>query len=238
MSITTTVPGLTEALSETLDALELQASPTSVQDLRGDLGGPLITADLGPHGSSEPILVVAVRDDLGDDGEKLLDALAGAVAGDFKANAAPPVGTVTDLLDRFGVPTSAIRIEKDGTTVAVIVTGGDRRGTAQASGQQAGSSASSGESPARLANSTLSSGLDKLRNVELSVSVELGRTSMALSDVVSLDIGSVIELDRATGAPVDVRVNGTLLARGEVVVVDDEYAVRVTEIIDPSQEGS
>lgn len=229
MSITTTVPGLTEALAETLTALELHAEPTSVGDLAADLTSPLITADLSEPGATEPELVVAVRDDLGDDGEKLLDALAGAFVGDLLANAAPPVGKVTDLLDRFSVPTSAIRIEKDGMTVAVVVTGGDRRSDTPAPGP--------GGTPQLQTHPGVGSNLDMLRNVELTVSVELGRTSMALADVVTLDIGSVIELDRATGAPVDVRVNGTLLARGEVVVVDDEYAVRVTEIIDPAQEG-
>ncbi len=238
MSTTTTLPGLTEALADTLVALDLQASSANVQDLAQDLAGPLITADLGPQGTKEPELVVAVRDDLGDDGERLLDALAGAIAGDFKASAAPPVATVTDLLDRFGVPTSAIRIEKEGMTVAVIVTGGDRRNEPQSSSGPTGNSRSGDTQPAgALSDGTITAGIEMLRNVELSVSVELGRASMPLADVVSLDIGSVIQLDRATGAPVDVRVNGTLLARGEVVVVDDQYAVRVTEIIDPSQEG-
>ncbi|MDH4278827.1 MAG: flagellar motor switch protein FliN, partial [Acidimicrobiia bacterium] len=77
--------------------------------------------------------------------------------------------------------------------------------------------------------------LSRLRDVQLQVTVELGRTSMIVSDVLALEIGSVIELDRSAGAPIDVRVNGTLLARGEVVVVDDEYAIRLTEMIDPDR---
>lgn len=228
MSTTMTVSGLTAALSETLTALELHADQGRLEDLKDEIGGPLITADVGP-GTGDPQIVVAVRDDLGEDGERLLDALAGAVATDLHASAAPPVGTVTDLLDRFQVPTSAIKLQKDGTTVAVIVTGADRR-------DDGDSATPAGGQPA-LTNPAASAGLDMLRNVELNVSVELGRTSLPLSDVVALDIGSVIELDRATGSPVDVRVNGTLLARGEVVIVDDEYAVRVTEIIDPAHEG-
>ncbi|MDH4077484.1 MAG: FliM/FliN family flagellar motor switch protein, partial [Acidimicrobiia bacterium] len=55
---------------------------------------------------------------------------------------------------------------------------------------------------------------------------------VTLADVLEYDVGSVVELDRAAGAPVDVRVNGTLLAHGEVVLIDDEYAVRITAIID------
>lgn len=80
-------------------------------------------------------------------------------------------------------------------------------------------------------------GLQLLRDVRLDVSVELGRAELTVSEVLELGVGSVVELDRAARAPVDVRVNGTLLARGEVVVVDDEYAVRITEIVDPAAGG-
>lgn len=73
--------------------------------------------------------------------------------------------------------------------------------------------------------------LEVLSDVELSVTVELGRTRMLLRDVLDLVPGSVIELDRAAGAPVDLLVNGTLIARGEVVVVDEEYGVRITEVV-------
>ncbi len=76
-------------------------------------------------------------------------------------------------------------------------------------------------------------GLSMLREVELEVSVELGRTQMTLAEVLSLHIGSVVELDRPAGSPVDLRVNGTLLARGEVVVIDGEYAVRISEVVEP-----
>jgi flagellar motor switch protein FliN len=58
---------------------------------------------------------------------------------------------------------------------------------------------------------------------------------MTVAEVLELSVGSVVELDRAARAPVDIRVNGTLLAKGEVVVIDDEYAVRVTQILDPAR---
>ena len=79
--------------------------------------------------------------------------------------------------------------------------------------------------------------LHLLRDVEMGISVELGRTRMSIQEVLGLAPGSVLELDRAAGSPVDVFVNGTLLARGEVVVVDDEYAVRVTEVVGPELDG-
>lgn len=73
--------------------------------------------------------------------------------------------------------------------------------------------------------------LGMLREVPLEVSAELGRTRMPVSEILQLNVGSVVELDRTAGSPVDVVVNGSLIARGEVVVIDDEYGVRITEIL-------
>ncbi len=70
-----------------------------------------------------------------------------------------------------------------------------------------------------------------LKDVNLTVTVELGRTSMKVRDLLELGSGSVVELDRTAGSPVEVLVNGTIVARGEVVVVDDELGVRVTEVV-------
>ena len=70
-----------------------------------------------------------------------------------------------------------------------------------------------------------------LADVSLGVTVELGRARLTVAEVLSLTIGSVVELDRVAGSPVDVLVNGTLIARGEVVVVDEEFGVRVSEVI-------
>lgn len=73
--------------------------------------------------------------------------------------------------------------------------------------------------------------LDLLHDVEMVVTVELGRTRMAVRDLLSLTPGAVVELDRAAGSPVDVLVNGKLIARGEVVVIDDDFGIRISEII-------
>lgn len=72
--------------------------------------------------------------------------------------------------------------------------------------------------------------IELLYNVDMAVTVELGRTRMAMRDLLGLRPGKIIELDRSARAPVDILVNNTLLARGEVVVVDEELGVRVTEI--------
>ena len=75
------------------------------------------------------------------------------------------------------------------------------------------------------------SGLGLLNDVELHVKVELGRTRMYVEDVLKLSEGSVVELDKLAGDPVDVYVNERLVARGEVLVLNDSFCVRVSEII-------
>jgi flagellar motor switch protein FliN/FliY len=74
-------------------------------------------------------------------------------------------------------------------------------------------------------------GIELLMDVALEVSVELGRSHMSIGEILALRTGSVIELDKLAGEPVDVSVNGTLIARGEVVVVDEKFGVRITEVV-------
>jgi flagellar motor switch protein FliN len=77
-----------------------------------------------------------------------------------------------------------------------------------------------------------------LKDVEMGVTAELGRRRMTVRDLLALTPGSVIELDRAAGAPVDVLVNGTLIARGEVVVIDEEFGIRIAEIVAAESTGA
>ena len=73
--------------------------------------------------------------------------------------------------------------------------------------------------------------IDLLLDISLQVTVELGRARMKIADILGLRNGSVIELDRLAGEPADILVNGTLIARGEVVVVDEKFGVRVIEVV-------
>lgn len=73
--------------------------------------------------------------------------------------------------------------------------------------------------------------LQAMHDIELTVSLELGRATMPLRDVITLGQGTIVELDKQIGDPVDVVVNGQVVARGEVVVVDNRFAVRVTEVL-------
>ncbi len=73
--------------------------------------------------------------------------------------------------------------------------------------------------------------LKMLYDIPLEISVELGRTRMTLKQILDMDIGSIIELEKLTGEPVDVLVNGKLIARGEVVAIGENFGVRITEIV-------
>ncbi len=77
--------------------------------------------------------------------------------------------------------------------------------------------------------------LDILLDVPLEISVELGRVRMTVREVVDLGTGSIVEVDKAAGEPVDVMVNGRLVAKGEVVVIEDNFGVRITEILNPHE---
>jgi flagellar motor switch protein FliN/FliY len=78
--------------------------------------------------------------------------------------------------------------------------------------------------------------IDLLDDVELEVTVELGRAEMYIEDVLRLKVGSVVELDRLAGDPVDIFVNKRLVARGEVLVLNDNFCVRINDIVSPIPE--
>jgi len=82
----------------------------------------------------------------------------------------------------------------------------------------------------------LPTGLEMLGDVDLHVMVELGRTEMLVEDVLKLSSGSVVELDKLAGDPVDVYVNQRLIARGEVLVLNDNFCIRISEIVANLQE--
>lgn len=77
--------------------------------------------------------------------------------------------------------------------------------------------------------------IDLLMDVQLTLTVELGRTKQLVKDVLGLGEGSIIELDKLAGEPVDLLVNNKLIAKGEVVVIDENFGVRVTDIVSPSE---
>jgi flagellar motor switch protein FliN/FliY len=77
--------------------------------------------------------------------------------------------------------------------------------------------------------------IDLLLDVSLPVAIELGRTQMTISDILELGSGSIVELDKLAGEPVDILVNSKPLAKGEVVVLDENFGVRITSLVSPRE---
>lgn len=112
----------------------------------------------------------------------------------------------------------AVRLREDGTVAGL--------GT----GQDAPAASGTASSPVPTVGN-----LGRINAVEMALTVEIGRTRMSVRDVLGLEPGAVVELDRSAGAPADVLLNGRVIAHGEVVVVDQDYAVRITKILDVAE---
>ncbi|MBY6311317.1 flagellar motor switch protein FliN [Alcaligenes faecalis] len=88
--------------------------------------------------------------------------------------------------------------------------------------------------PMEHAQANATTDIDMIMDIPVQLSVELGRTRLTIKNILQLGQGSVVELDGLAGEPLDIYVNGYLIAQGEVVVVDDKYGIRVTDIVTPS----
>jgi flagellar motor switch protein FliN/FliY len=77
--------------------------------------------------------------------------------------------------------------------------------------------------------------LDVILDIPVTISMEIGRTRISIRNLLQLNQGSVVELDRLAGEPMDVLVNGTLVAHGEVVVVNEKFGIRLTDVISPAE---
>ena len=77
--------------------------------------------------------------------------------------------------------------------------------------------------------------LDVILDIPVTISMEIGRSRIAIRNLLQLNQGSVVELDRLAGEPMDVLVNGTLIAHGEVVVVNEKFGIRLTDVISPAE---
>jgi flagellar motor switch protein FliN/FliY len=79
--------------------------------------------------------------------------------------------------------------------------------------------------------------MSRLSDIPMELSVEIGRTHMTVGETLELRVGSVVTLERLAGEPVDLLVNGTAIARGEVIVVEEQFGMRITEILDSDADG-
>ena len=77
--------------------------------------------------------------------------------------------------------------------------------------------------------------LDMILDVPVTLAMEVGRTRISIRNLLQLNQGSVVELDRSAGEPLDVFVNGTLVAHGEVVVINEKFGIRLTDVISPAE---
>lgn len=168
-----------------------------------------------------------------------IDSLLSDFGGDSGGGApAPDAGVGSDLgLDDMmggggGVDTGMDLGGGGGDDLSALMGGGDMGGApaaapAAAPARAAGPSADTSGFPQR--------NIDVLLDVPLEMVVELGRSEMQVKDVLDLASGSVVELDRMTSEPINVLVNGKLVARGEVVVVDESFGVRISHIVSPME---
>jgi flagellar motor switch protein FliN/FliY len=177
--------------------------------------------------------------DLAAASQPALDGAAEALGARVGAAQTVPLDLVVNDL---GHPFTVVPLNSaDGTTVAALLVNDHSLETA---GQAAAATAAAavtaapiptfatGPKPTAPVPLPATRGLEMLHGVVMDVTVELGRTRMSVRELLALTPGTVLELDRAAGSPADLLVNGRLIARGEVVVVDEDFGLRVTEIVD------
>jgi flagellar motor switch protein FliN/FliY len=207
--------------------------------------GQAVTAKFSGAASGEVVVVV---------GQDLADALKESPLGELDLTAAVrpaleaaarafgPVVLDPGVVMEPGVALSALAA-KDGAVAVPLVEGDEIRAvlalalapwpTEDPLANAAGAAGVARREPSGMA---IRGGLDMLHDVEMEVSAELGRTRMSVRELLSLSPGAIVELDRAAGSPADLLVNGRLIARGEVVVVDENFGIRITEIVSPGTE--
>ncbi|RJK92805.1 flagellar motor switch protein FliN [Vallicoccus soli] len=227
------------------------APGTAVLATVGGEPGAAVTGDVAVVVAGD--LVEALREsplgqlDVAAAVQPALDAAAAALG----AAAAPANELSVDLaldtlLDRPGVQVVPLLAAEGGTVATallavaevaapepVVPTFDEQMAAAAAAAAIPQQQSAAPAAPRPLSEPDRRHGLELLRDVEMEVTVELGRTRMTVRELLSLSPGAVVELDRAAGSPADLLVNGTLIARGEVVVVDEDFGIRITEIVGP-----
>jgi flagellar motor switch protein FliN/FliY len=203
--------------------------------------GQAITAKFSGAATGEVVVVV---------GQDLADAVKGSPLGELDLTAAVrpaleaaartfgPVVLDPGQLMEPGVALSAIAT-KDGAVAVPLLDGGEVGAVialALSPWPTDGGGGGGGVATRGAAAPALRGGLDMLHNVEMEVSAELGRTRMSVRELLTLNPGAIVELDRAAGSPADLLVNGRLIAKGEVVVIDENFGIRITEIVTPGSE--
>ncbi len=248
MTAPTTTPALQLALARSAAEAALAVLPTSRVLVVADpvpaaadilTEGQAVTAKFSGAATGEVVVVV---------GQDLADALKESPLGELDLTAAVrpaleaaartfgPVVLDPGVMMEAGVALSAIAAKDDAVAVPLIEDSEVRAVLALALSPWPDTDPTAGAIAARDPGPPVLRGLDMLHDVEMEVSAELGRTKMSVRELLSLTPGGIIELDRAAGSPADLLVNGRLIARGEVVVVDENFGIRITDIVAPGAE--
>lgn len=176
-------------------------------------------------------------------GEELVAALASSPIGELDLGAAlqpaldaagAAFGTTAHAAETLDAETIALVLDEAAATVPLLAGGATAAVLFVLTPEPAPATATAPQQSRPRAGTvatTVRPGIEILHGVAMEVTVELGRTRMSVRDLLALTPGDVLELDRAAGSPADLLVNGRLIARGEVVVVDENFALRVTEIV-------
>lgn len=199
-----------------------------VADLDGPASatlGVLVAADLVAALAASPLGGL----DLAAALQPSMDAVAEALGA--RSGAARQVDTAA-VATEIGTPYVVVPLDGAGPVAALLVPeallGADASpALPPASAMNAGTSAAAGNGR----------GIEMLHGVDMEVTVEIGRARMTVRELLDLAPGAVLELDRAAGSPADLLVNGRLIARGEVVVIDEDFGLRITEIVTDATAG-
>ncbi len=156
--------------------------------------------------------------------------------GSFKLHYILSKSMVDDIinLSRRGAQKNGHSDSNGGMNVNIPQNFGTNQSAMHTGGQQIGIKGVSFPNLATAGPPSGQTNLNLLMDVQMSLTVELGRTKMYIKDILGLGEGSIIELDKLAGEPVDLLVNGKLIAKGEVVVIDENFGVRVTDIVSPT----
>ncbi|QIG42455.1 flagellar motor switch protein FliN [Nocardioides anomalus] len=236
-----------EAAAAVLPAADLLTASTTAPagpDIAAPYAGAVVAALAGGLDGTVALLVGqelvhAVESgpgiDLAGAAQPALDAVGAVLGGSAQVGRVVPAALA---LAQFAGPCTAVTLtDGRGPAAVLLVSDGLLASGAPSlpapAPVAAPAAAPAAGSPAgRLVGS--SRGLEVLHGVDMEVTVELGRSRLTVRELLALAPGQVLELDRAAGSPADLLVNGLLIARGEVVVVDEDFGLRITEIVDES----
>ncbi len=207
--------------SNAIDQKELDRLTAELKKQTEQSGPATVTQ--GVTASAPPV------NDAASDGSDELSTVANELAAEIDATVAAGQGDADDGEDDLAAEMAAVIAAEAAQAVAAAAT------TSESAAAVAASPFEAPDLAADTAEADLAS-IEMLDDVELDVTIELGRTDMYIEDVLQLGVGSVVQLDKAAGDPVDIYVNSRLIARGEVLVLNENFCVRINDILSPIPE--